>query len=202
MALLMVLTVVYSASGSFLRDRQNGALELILVTPISTARIICGRLLGIWGMFLLPITIVIGSFAYYLSFNIRRVWISDPPLIHNVDTAFMFFLFPWLTVSFAVIGLHFSLTRNTFVSALVSSLLFGAIMPIAGLATYEVLMVKFDAPRLQLRQMITLGLDFAGLQRIISPQAAFMPFLAVIQFPIALWASRRLARNLRDRRFA
>ena len=201
LALLMLLSVSYAASGSFLRERQSGALELILVTPLSVGRIVRGRLLGIWGLFLVPSLILLGAFGYYLSFNIRRFYVDEASLIQGADTSFVFFLFPWLMVSLAVIGLHFSLVRKGFIAAFLSTVLFGAIIPLACLAIYDGIMLKLGLVFLQLHRMIGIVLETLGLLPLISRKAAFMPFLAAVQFPIALWAFGRLLGNLRQRRF-
>ncbi|MBA4150292.1 MAG: ABC transporter permease subunit [Verrucomicrobia bacterium] len=48
----LFVSIAFSAVNSFQRERQTGALELILVTPIREKELILGRLRGIWGQFL------------------------------------------------------------------------------------------------------------------------------------------------------
>jgi len=62
-------------------------------------------------------------------------------------------------------------------------------------------MLKLGLVFLQLHRMIGIVLETLGLLPLISRKAAFMPFLAAVQFPIALWAFGRLLGNLRQRRF-
>jgi len=47
-AALLTLGIAFSAAGSFRRERQDGSLELLLVTPLSTWRVLGGR---VWGIF-------------------------------------------------------------------------------------------------------------------------------------------------------
>jgi hypothetical protein len=57
-ALLMV-GLAFSAAGSFRRERQTGALELLLVTPLRERHVLGGRLWGIWGHFLPAMSITL-----------------------------------------------------------------------------------------------------------------------------------------------
>ena len=54
-ALLLILAAAFTFVGvsSFLSEKRNGALELLLVTPISVNKIILGRACGLWKQFLL-----------------------------------------------------------------------------------------------------------------------------------------------------
>jgi len=62
--LFLCLGISFTSSSSFRRERESGALELILVTPLTTAGILAGRLEGIWRQFL-PAVLVFGLFHYY-----------------------------------------------------------------------------------------------------------------------------------------
>ena len=55
--------MAFSAVGSFQREKQNGALELLLVTPLREEQIILGRLRGIWEQFLPAFAILLFSVA-------------------------------------------------------------------------------------------------------------------------------------------
>ena len=48
----VLVSMAFSAVGSFQKEKQNGALELLLVTPLREKDIIVGRLWGIWAQFL------------------------------------------------------------------------------------------------------------------------------------------------------
>lgn len=61
----IVIAVAFSASASFRKERETGALELLLVTPLTPSMILTGRLRGLWGTFgvalcLLSVALLIG----------------------------------------------------------------------------------------------------------------------------------------------
>jgi ABC-type transport system involved in multi-copper enzyme maturation permease subunit len=60
-AALLTSGIAFSAAGSFRRERQDGLLELLLVTPLSTWRVLGGR---VWGIFChyFPAVIVLAVF--------------------------------------------------------------------------------------------------------------------------------------------
>jgi ABC-type transport system involved in cytochrome c biogenesis permease component len=101
---LLLASIAYVAAGSFRRERETGALELILVTPLKEREIIAGRLRGIWGQFM-PAFIVWITIVWFLySWQNRWSWAN---LIR-------------FTVAYAIIpaiGLYFSLlTRRVLLS--------------------------------------------------------------------------------------
>jgi hypothetical protein len=98
---LLLATLAYVAAGSFRRERETGALELILVTPISERQIILGRLRGLWSQFLLTFLLWAGV-VIYLSTALDR-WRPDELI--QFTTAYL--VVP-------VVGLYFSL-RSRFV---------------------------------------------------------------------------------------
>ncbi len=55
---LTALGIAFTAAASFRRERQTGALELLLVTPISARQLIWGRLQGVWIHFFPPMAIL------------------------------------------------------------------------------------------------------------------------------------------------
>lgn len=62
--LFLCLGISFTSSSSFRQERESGALELILVTPLTTAKLVAGRLEGIWRQFF-PAVLVFGLFHYY-----------------------------------------------------------------------------------------------------------------------------------------
>ena len=58
LAVVLILGVAFTASGSFREERQTGAMELLLVTPLKVSQIVRGRIRGVWGQFL-PATVVL-----------------------------------------------------------------------------------------------------------------------------------------------
>lgn len=63
--MLIILGIMYTLAGvnSFWREKQNGGLELLLVTPLSAGQIIRGRARGLWSQFL-PALIVLALFHF------------------------------------------------------------------------------------------------------------------------------------------
>lgn len=100
---LLALGVALSASTSFHRERQTGAMELILVTPLRVRQIILGRLRGLWSQFLPSVVLLLGIW-FYLVESRQAIHFRDTP------TAYGFPL--WLGLTFLtlpVVGLYFSL---------------------------------------------------------------------------------------------
>src|SRR5579863_2930157 len=62
-ALLVILAAAYTYAGvnGFLQERKSGALELILVSPLSVNQIIFGRIWGLWTQFLPAALLLVGS---------------------------------------------------------------------------------------------------------------------------------------------
>jgi len=60
--LILILAAAYTYAGvnGFLQEKKTGALELILVSPISVKQIIFGRALGLWKQFI-PAALVLGG---------------------------------------------------------------------------------------------------------------------------------------------
>jgi ABC-type Na+ efflux pump permease subunit len=63
MALLLVLGAAYTYAGvnGFLQEKKSGALELILVSPLSVPQIIFGRVWGLWKQFLPSVVLLVAS---------------------------------------------------------------------------------------------------------------------------------------------
>jgi len=66
LALVVVSAAMFTFAGvsGFLNEKRNGALELLLVTPISVNKIIAGRAWGLWKQFLpAGVTLLVGEIA-------------------------------------------------------------------------------------------------------------------------------------------
>jgi ABC-type transport system involved in cytochrome c biogenesis permease component len=110
-------SIAASVVGSFRRERENGVLELLLVSPMATRKLIGGRLRGIWGQFLPATAILIGVWFYFV-----RIFhdFEDVPLM-------LYFLSTYLTLP--VIGLYFSLASRSFIGAFLGTLAAGVLVP-------------------------------------------------------------------------
>ena len=93
---MLLGSMAYVAAGSFRRERETGALELILVTPLSERHIIFGRLRGLWSQFL-PTFLLWVAVVLYLSTALH-----DWQVANVLRFAALYLLVP-------VVGLYFSL---------------------------------------------------------------------------------------------
>src|SRR4030095_16404120 len=98
-------------------ERENGVLELLLVSPMATRKLIGGRLRGIWGQFLPATAILIVVWFYFV-----RIFhdFEDVPLM-------LYFLSTYLTLP--VIGLYFSLASRSFITAFLGTIAAGVLVP-------------------------------------------------------------------------
>jgi ABC-type transport system involved in multi-copper enzyme maturation permease subunit len=104
-ALLLVLAAAYTFAGvnSFLNDKRSGALELILVSPLSVKQIIFGRAWGLWKQFLPATLVLVASnilvhfmipdgryFGYYADAPWNDSWFW----LKNLEIAAIFLMLP------------------------------------------------------------------------------------------------------------
>ncbi len=65
MAWLLLGNLALSAAGSFRRERENGVLELLLISPLDESQIVGGRLRGLWAQFLPAWALLMGVWLYF-----------------------------------------------------------------------------------------------------------------------------------------
>jgi ABC-type transport system involved in multi-copper enzyme maturation permease subunit len=137
--ILLAFGLAASAAGSFQRERENGSLELLLVTPVSVVQVIIGRLRGVWGQFLPAVclcvialsvlNLALGTAApgsgWLIGFE--GSWVSAGMLI---ATTF---------ATTPLIGLHASLTRRHFISAWMLTLGKGLLVPLLSVGATHLL---------------------------------------------------------------
>lgn len=102
-AFCLLAGIAFTASNSFASERQSGALELILVTPLCVSQIIGGRLRGIVGQFL-P-----GFLVWAL------IWLFCDP-VRDIKGHLLILAITNSIVT-ALIGLYFSLRQMHFLAA-------------------------------------------------------------------------------------
>ena len=180
---LLLVGLSFSSAGSFRQERESGAMELILVTPLREGQVIWGRLRGLWGQFL-PAVLLIAAFAgFWRLQGLRTTWwwgSSEPDLLRGF---FLSLGCAYLTIP--VVGLYFSLLRKSFLAAWLNTVLVAAALPcVLGLAAFVSM------------HWLQLGL--------VSSHVVAQSFFAVAVLQIGLGASfwRRLHRRLRRRQFA
>lgn len=130
--ILVALGIAFSAAASFRSERQTGALELLLVTPISAGKLIWGRLQGIWFHFLPPIAIL------------ATVWIMGPNWI-SLPHRYLFYL---AGAYFCVppIGFYVSLLTSNVLVGWLLTILFALFIPYAFVQSFGDGVSRSEAP--------------------------------------------------------
>jgi len=120
---LFAVALAYTAASSFRRERQSGALELILVSPIAREEIIVGRLRAVRGQFF-PAAV-----ALIIPWPLLATMFGDSGFdtLAIVQCGFILATY-W---SLPVLGLYFALGSRNFFRALMSTVFFGLLVPFA-----------------------------------------------------------------------
>lgn len=118
---IMGISLAFSAAASFRRERRSGAMELILVTPLSVGQIILGRLRGLWGQFLPALALMFGVWVL-LSLQIGILDFWSNALYYDTGSELdrwpalgMFLLASFVAIP--LVGLYFSLGQRHFLAA-------------------------------------------------------------------------------------
>lgn len=130
LALLLTLGIAFTASGSFRQERQSGALELLLVTPLRVSQILGGRIRGVWGQFLPAAGVVALAWLWLfkdVSLFLNTADLSDPDLQWAGTVSPLFFATSFLLLP--GVGLFFSMQRVHFIGAWLLTCLFGLLLP-------------------------------------------------------------------------
>ena len=109
LGLTLLAGVAFSSVSSFRREKENGVLELLLVTPLTENQIVWGRIFGIWGQFA-PAILLMAATRIYLWTDYRPFGIGNQSSFYSLIVFLgSFFLGP-------IFGLYFALrSRNLFV---------------------------------------------------------------------------------------
>lgn len=93
--LLLILAAMFTFIGvsSFLTEKQNGALELILITPLKVNQIILGRSWGLWKQFL-------PALLSLLLFQVAAFWASSRSMWFDYFLNDIIFLMGFLSLPF------------------------------------------------------------------------------------------------------
>jgi ABC-type Na+ efflux pump permease subunit len=129
-ALLVLLGLTFSAAGSFRAERESGALELLLVTPLRAGQIIRGRLQGIRRQYLPAMLVLALAWACLLQPNWLRI-LFQPGTWDRGQMEWLCLLAS-VTVSFVtlpVIGLYFSLKRMNHLVSWLCACAVGVLVP-------------------------------------------------------------------------
>ena len=113
---LVIVGLAFTASGSFRRERQTGALELLLVAPLRARQLIGGRIWGIWCHFLPAMAV---AYCFWMMTPYRESALSGTWVIFGLSS--FLFLPP--------VGLHFSMQRMNFLVAWLATCGVGLLLP-------------------------------------------------------------------------
>lgn len=123
--LFIAAAMAFSAADSFRRERETGALELLLVTPLTVRQVVTGRLFGLWGQYLPVYLLMLGTWWYTASW---QLWQNTADL-HNVRLG-MALIFTSTFILSPIIGLQQSLQRRHFFNAWFITALLTLIIPL------------------------------------------------------------------------
>ena len=173
LALALVFGATFSAAGSFRQERQNGALELLLVTPLTEQQIIMGRLWGMWKQ-MLPAAIIFFVAAIGFAETSYSYRAPDMSWLFGVATTF-------LTVP--IIGLFFSLRIKNYLASWMVIFTTSLLVPYLSIA-----LLAYVSERLGVR--------------LLHRFSDALIFMILVQLSFAIAAGVLLFRNLKQRTFA
>jgi len=188
--LLLALSLAASAAGSFRRERETGALELILVTPLSLPQIILGRLRGLWRQFLPALGMLLCVLAFLNQTGLQDQWYWRWES-HASRGAGVAVLIACTFLTLPVVGLYFSLAKKSFLAAWLTTIAVGLAVPVV--VTYIGVLLMIDAST----RAVPVGFQIFGLSFL---TVAVMT--GALQTVFASLFTFFMFRNLRYRKFA
>lgn len=177
--------MAFSAAGGFRAERENGTLELLLVTPLSVNQLLHSRWLAHLREFLFPVAL-----QFSLSIYVEGLWRRA-----GVDyTRFNWWLVAAL-LCFPAIGLWRGLRARSFIAAVLGTVFWGVLIP--ALAALVFLAVErpgfFEGPAL---------LEDGGLNFFLQTRLDWGVLPAVFQLLVGVIALVVVRRELTSRQFA
>jgi ABC-type transport system involved in multi-copper enzyme maturation permease subunit len=183
------LGLAFSAAGSFRRERQCGALELILVTPLTIGQIVFGRLRGLWSQFVPAILLLSLLWVFLFAIGSFDLWPGHYDSENSLNPAFAmlalagFFAIP-------IVGLYFSLRQRHFLTAWLLTLGVCLVLPCVILTPSILLGISIYSPFPSNTGQHEMGLGSA------------FAWAALLQLLFGSIAGGLLCDNLRRRKFA
>ena len=120
----LLLAMTFTSAGSFRRERETGALELILVTPLRVREIIIGRVGGIWRQFLPATALALAAALYVSTFDGS---FFDDSQVQETTIGLCLLLSSFLAVP--IIGLYWSLRRANYLVAWIGVVVSALVSP-------------------------------------------------------------------------
>jgi len=183
--LVLLGGMVFSAAGGFRAERENGTLELLLVTPLRPGQLLQSRWLAHLREFVPPVLLQLFLVAYARG-SFRRAGVDWSGwnwwLVSSLLTL------PW-------IGLWRGLRARHFLNAVVGTALWGLLVPL-------LLTVLIQAALNPLFFETPLRAGASGMQFFVATRLDWGAIPAVIQLAIATAASAWVWRDLASRQFA
>lgn len=125
----MLFSLLLLSSGNLQADRDSGALELLLVTPLTPVELARGRLAGFRRSFLPAATLVAFAFWYYALLDYQSGWSHERPFQFYAPTLAVSLFFGALLWFMPMIGLCFSLNRPGLMAASLNTAFFSIFIP-------------------------------------------------------------------------
>lgn len=138
--LTLLLGLAFSAAASFARERDTGALELLLVTPLRPSHLINGRVWGLWRQFGPAFAVLAGVWLFLRSesslwgrgsgdylWPLTLVWPTARGFVASLDEAAVYALGSVLILP--VCGLHYAMRHRALWRAWLAAVGLGLILP-------------------------------------------------------------------------
>jgi ABC-type Na+ efflux pump permease subunit len=199
-ALLLILAAAYTFAGvnGFLQDKKSGALELILVSPLSVNQIIFGRVWGLWKQFLPSLLLLAGSdiavqmmlphsdfFNYGFEWGPNWSWL----IMEHLEIVAIYLTLP-------VIATCFALSANNLFVAAARSVAVGFVPAAILFFRYKVYEALPVSPTIG-----WVAIDLKALRDIV-PLPPFEVWILAAHAASAFWAYKYLCRSLGRRSYA
>lgn len=183
--LVLLGGMVFSAAGGFRAERENGTLELLLVTPLHPGQLLQSRCLSHLREFVPPVLLQLFLIAYARD-SFRRAGVDWTEW--NWWLISSLFTLPW-------IGLWRGLHARSFITAVVSTALWSLLFPmlLTLMARAAMNPLFFETPA---------RAGAAGLSFFVATRLDWGVLPAILQAIIAAAASVKVWRDLTSRQFA
>lgn len=141
----MLFSLLLVTSSNLQAERDGGALELLLVTPLSPRELVRARVAGFWKSLFPAAALLAFTFWYYALLDFQMSWDRDHLFQFLSTTIALTLFFGLLLFGMPAIGLCLSLSQPGFMAAAAGTLFFSVLIPwalppllvLAGYAAHE-----------------------------------------------------------------
>ncbi|HZO83846.1 MAG TPA: hypothetical protein VFC26_01455, partial [Verrucomicrobiae bacterium] len=124
-----------TAAASFWRERENGMLSLLLVTPLAPDKIVMGRVKGLWAQIRWATVLFVAGWIYLQTF------------VREEHDYFWMFFFTVSYLTLPVTGLFCSLWRKSYFAAVLWTLCLGIIYPLGVAFVWSLIILVLGGAR-------------------------------------------------------